>query len=179
MTTPINPAEPFTPFLPSTQNIPEEQDRLNVFLVDNLNLYADVINDKKIGVWVQGRENFDGNKWFYKTTKITRNGYQTFVFIESLPNAGVLTINLTTDPEYPIIGVDEDFVISLNYGTASKPPTIPDNTIAGTGDYFSYMARGDPRITFDMTNKQITITTTVDLSLYSGFLIINYIRDGT
>lgn len=172
----INPDELFTPFLPSTQNIPEDQDRLNVFLIDNLNLYADVINDKKIGTFVQEKENFNGDKYFYKTTKVTRNGYQTIAFIPSFPPTLILT--LTSNPRFPIEGIDFDFVVADVIGSASKPPDEPD-TLTGSGDYFSFMAQGDSRISFTMSNKQIIITTTIDMSKYSGFIKITYIRDGT
>jgi hypothetical protein len=179
MTTPSpatsTPASPFSPFLPGTSSVPEEQDRLKTFLVDKLSVYADVINDKKIGVIGQEVENFDGMKWFYKVTGVTRNGYQSLVYISSLPNTSVLTLTLTSSPGFPIQGIDPDFVISLIYGSASKPCS---KIGAGDGDYFSFMAKGDSRISFTMSDTQIIITTTVDLSAYSGFIVVNYIRNG-
>jgi hypothetical protein len=57
MTSPSNPREIFSPFLPTTYNVPEEQDRLGVFLVDRFANFADVINDKRIGLFVQESEN--------------------------------------------------------------------------------------------------------------------------
>lgn len=181
MTTPSNPGNPdnpFSPFLPTTYNIPEEDDRVDIFLQDTFCSHADVINDKSIGTMIQGRESFDGEKWWYKNTKITRNGYQTFCYIPSLPNNTTLTFTLDeSDPNllYPITGVDPEFVITLSYGTASKPPTSKG---AGDGDYFTFTNRGDVRIQWTMSDNVIVVTTTVDLSAYSGFLVIKYLRNG-
>ena len=72
-----------------------------------------------------------------------------------------------------------EFVVTQVYGSASKPPTDPDNTTAGTGDYFSFYSQGDARISFTMSNKEIVITTTTDMTAYSGFIVITYIREGT
>lgn len=178
MTTPTNPADPFTPFLPSTFNPPEEDDRHDVFLQDTFSGMADVINDKTIGTFVQGRENFNGEKWWYISTKITRNGYQTFAYVPSYPNAGILTLTLT-DPDpnlvFPITGIDPEFVITLTYGTASKPPSAIG---AGDGDYFTFLNQGDTRISWTMSDTTIIITTTVDLTAYSGFIVIKYLRNG-
>ncbi len=40
------------------------------------------------------------------------------------------------------------------------------------------MNRGDPRVTFDMNDLVITITTTLDLTAYDGYIIVEYVRDG-
>jgi hypothetical protein len=179
MTTPGNPADPFSPFLPTTFNPPEEDDRHDIFLQDTFSNFADVINDKSIGTMVVGRENFDGEKWWYKNTKITRNGYQTFCYIPSLPNIGTVVFTLNNpDPNlaYPIDRVNPEFVITMVYGTASRPCSA---IFAGDGDYIMYTNRGDPRIFFDMSDTIITITTTIDMSEYSGFLVIKYLRNGT
>jgi len=175
MTTPTNPYEQFTPFLPTTYNIPEEQDRKDVFLYDRFANFADVINDKKIGVYMQAFETLNGNKWFYKTTGRTRNGYQALAFIPSYPNTGVLTITRATVPQFPIPSINAQFVISDLWGTASKPCTAVG---AGNGNYFSFMPQGDTRISFTMSDTTIVITTTVDLTAYNGFIIVEYIRDG-
>ena len=179
MTIPTNPQEPFSPFLPTTYNIPEEEDRSRTFLVDRFSYFADVINDKKIGLYIQNAETFNGEKWFYDTTKILRNGYQAIARIPSFPNATTLTLTLDSNPAFPITNINPQFVVSHVWGSASKPSTDPDNTIAGTGDYFSFMAQGDSRISFTMSNKQIIITTTVDLTAYQGFIVIEFIRNGT
>jgi len=171
-----NPSELFTPFLESSFNIPEEQDRLNTFLVDRFSNFADVINDKKIGTYVTGIENFNGEKWWYKSTQITRNGYQTFAYIASYPNAGVLTLTLTTNPAFPINGIDPNFVITNLWGTASKPPTSKGSE---DGDYFAFYTEGNSNITFTMSDTQIVITTTIDMTAYSGFIVIEYLRVGT
>lgn len=176
MTAPSNPSELFSPFLPTTYNIPEEEDRIEVFLEDTFAQVSDVVNDKTIGTFVESAQNFSGEKWWYKNPKITRNGYQVIAWIESFPNAGVMTLDAESDPPYPIQDVNPEFVITELYGTASLPPT---STGAGDGDFFKYNNRGDPRIFFDMSDTQITITTTVDLSSYSGFIVIKYLRAGT
>jgi len=175
MTTPTSPMEPFTPFLPTTVNFPEEEDRIRVFLIDKFANYADVINDKKIGVYLQAAETLNGNKFFYDTTSKTRNGYQALARIPTYPNAGVLVLTRTSNPQYPIGDINSQFVISHIWGSASKPCT---SVGAGDGDYFSFMNQGDSRISFTMTDTTITITTTTNLSAYSGFIFIEYIRDG-
>lgn len=175
MTIPGNPSELFTPFLPTTFNVPEEEDRLKVFLVDRFANYADVINDKKIGIYSQASENFNGNKFFYKTTKVTRNGYQAIAFIPSLPNATTLTLTLSSTPTYPVPNINNEFVITNLWGTASLPPT---STGAGDGDFFKYNNQGDSRISFTMSDIVIVITSTINLSAYSGFIVVEYLRNG-
>jgi len=171
-----NPMELFSPFLATTYNIPEEDDRLKTYLVDRFSSFADVINDKKIGVYSQAAENLNGNKVFYDTTRTTRNGYQTLARINPFPNAGILVLTLTSDPQFPIQDVNPEFVITDMWGTANKPCS---STGAGDGDYFSFMPQGDTRIRFSMSDIQITITTTVDLSAYNGFIFIEYLRNGS
>ena len=182
MTTPTNPIEPFSPFLPAFVNIPTEEERVRTFLQEKLSAHADVINDKKIGAYTQQAESFNGEKWVYDTTKKVRNGYQTLARIPQYPNAGTITLSLPNVPvtptnfqTYPLTDVNPQFVISLTYGTASRPCSAVG---VGDGDYFTFMNRGDPRVTFDMSNILITITTTIDLTKYSGFIVIHYIRDG-
>ena len=144
MTTPTNPQENFTPFLPTTVNFPEEQDRLKVFLVDLFSKYADVINDKKIGVYVEETPVLNGNKHWYANTKITRNGYQSFVFINGLPNTGVLVIDANSDPAFPIDDIQPEFLMWHLWGTASKPPSAFN---AGDADFF--LAGDLVKMTFD------------------------------
>lgn len=161
-----NPIEIFTPFLPSTYNIPEDEDREKVFLVDTFSNFADVINDKKIGAYTQSAESFNGEKWGYDTTKKIRNGYQIVVRIKSFVNESITL---------PITNVNPEFVISLVYGSASLPCT---SVGAGDGDYFSFMAQGDARISFTMSDTAINITTDGSRASYNGFIVIHYIRDG-
>lgn len=175
MTTPTNPIEPFTPFLPSTYNLPEEDDRFRTWLGEKFSQQSDVINDKRIGVVSQSAENFSGGKLFYRTTQITRNEYQTLVYIPSLPNATTQTIGLTGTPLYPIANVNPELVVTNLYGTASLPPT---SVGAGDGDYFSFMTEGNSQISFTMSDTQIVIVTLVDLSAYIGLIFINYVRNG-
>lgn len=179
MTAPSNPSELFSPFLPTTYNIPEEEDRVDVFLQDTFAQVSDVVNDKTIGTFVQSAQNFSGEKWWYKNPKITRNGYQVISWIESFPNAGTMTLDAESDPPYPILDVQPEFVVTHVWGSASLPCDSPDNTVAGTGDYFSFYGEGNSKINFTMSNKQIVITTTVDMSGYSGFIVIQYLRNGT
>src|SRR5665213_1612085 len=105
MSTP-DPSNLFTPFLPTTYNVPEEQDRLRTFLVDRFSNFADVINDKKIGVYVQTTEILNGESWFYKTTSKVRNGYQAIAYIPSFPVSGVLTLTLQSNPQFPIPNIN-------------------------------------------------------------------------
>lgn len=174
MTTP-NPSEPFTPFLPSTFTVPEEEDRLTTWLGEKFSQFSDVINDKKLGTISQAVETYNGESWAYKINGINRAGYQTIAYIPSLPNTTTLTIGLTGTPQYPIAKVNNQLVITQLYGTASKPPS---STGAGDADYFAYMTKGDSRISFTMSDVSITITTTTDLSAYSGFIVVNYLRNG-
>jgi len=176
MTIPTNPMEPFSPFLATTFNIPIDEDTFNNFLQDEFSRHADVINDKKIGTYIEETPTLNGNKHWYANTKVTRNGYQSFVFINGLPNTGVLVINAATTPAYPINDVQPEFLMWHLWGTASKPPTAQG---AGDGDFFSFFNQGDPRITFVFTDTTITITTTIDLSAYYCFIVCEFIRAGT
>lgn len=173
---PTNPINPFSPFLPTTYNIPEDEERLKTYLNENYARFADVINDKKIGAYTQATTHQNGEDWIYSTTKKVRNGFQAISYIPSYPNAGVLVLTRATIPQYPVENINEQFVISLSYGTASRPPTAVG---AGNGDFITFMNRGDPRIFYDMSDTTITITTTVDLRAYSGFIVVHFIRDGT
>jgi hypothetical protein len=167
MTTPTNPIEPFSPFLPSTYNIPEEDDRLKEYLGSTFSDFSDVVNDKKIGAFTQDAENLNGEKWIYDTTKKVRNGYQAIARIKSFISETI---------PMPIGNINPQFVISHVWGSASKPCSAVG---IGDGDYFSFMNRGDLRIFFDMSDISITITTDGARAAYSGFIVIEYIRDGS
>jgi hypothetical protein len=171
MTAPTNPQNPFTPFLPSTYNVPEEDDRWKEWLGSNLSDLSDVINDKKIGSYFQNFEVFNGEEWAYNTTKKIRNGYQFILRVESYPNTGSLTITL------PIV-VNEQFVVTHVWGSASRPVVYVNGVRTTPGDYFSFFSEGDSRITFIMTDLDVTITTTADMTAYSGFIIVEYLKDG-
>ncbi len=175
MSTPQNPQEFFSPFLPATYSVPEEEDRRKTFLVDNLSKISDVVNDKKIGLYRQGVSNFNGNTFWYDSTKKVRNGYSALARISSFPNAGVLTLTLTSNQVYPINNFGPQFVVSHVWGSASRPCS---SVGANDGDYFSFMAQGDSRVSFTMSDTELIITTTVDLSDYQGFIIIEFIKDG-
>lgn len=170
-----NPSELFSPFLPDTFTVPEEDERLQTFLVDKLSEFSSVINDKTIGVYTQQTEAFNGEKWIYDTTKKVRNGYQSIARITSFPNNTTLTLTLTSTPQFPIPGINPQFVIKSAWGSASKPCSAIG---AGDGDYFSFYSQGNAKISFMMSDTTIVITTTVDMRAYSGFIIIEYIRDG-
>ena len=175
MTTPSNPQAPFTPFLPAFIQIPEDQERLRTFLQEKLSQHADVVNDKKIGAYTQQAESLNGEKWTYDTTKKVRNGYQVIARIPAFPNTGVLTLTLTSTPQYPLTDVNPQFAVTNIWGSASKPCSAVG---AGDGDYFSFYSEGNSKVSFTMSDIQIVITTTVNLSAYSGFIVIEYLRDG-
>lgn len=175
MTNTTETTELFTPFLPSTFNLPEEDDRLKEFLGSTLSDFSDIVNDKKIGTYVQATPQQNGEDWSYFTTNKVRNGFQSIAYIPSYPNAGVLVLTRDSLPQYPIDDINQQFVISMSYGTASKPCS---SVGAGDGDYFTFMNRGDSRISYDMSDTTITITSTVDLTEYSGFIVVHFIRDG-
>jgi len=168
MTTPSNPQNDFSPFLPSTYNVPEEQDRWSDFVGKTFSEVSDVVNDKVIGMFVQDSSTFNGHKFFYDTTKKLRNGFRFLLRVVSYPNTGVLAIPL------PII-VNPQFVVSQVWGSASQPCSAIG---AGDGDYFSFYSEGNSRITFTMTDLAVTITTTANMTAYSGFIICDYVKDG-
>lgn len=162
----MNPSELFSPFLPSTFTVPEEEDRRRTFLVDKLSLISDIVNDKKIGLYLQDAEAFNGEKWFYDTTKKTRNGYQAIARITSF---------VTGDIPMPIPNINEQFVITLSYGSASKPCSAVG---ASDGDYFSFFSEGNTNIQFTMSDTIIHITAAGPMADYSGFIVIHYLRSG-
>lgn len=166
MTIPTNPQEPFSPFLPTTVNYPKEQDRLPSFLEENLANYADVINDKKIGIYMDQAETFNGEKWFYISTTNTRNGYQAIAYIPSF---------ITQTIPLPIENVNPQFIVTDVWGSASKPCSAVG---AGDGDYFSFYSQGDARIQFSMSDTSIIINTDAARAAYSGFIIVEYLRNG-
>lgn len=167
MTTPNDrPRELFSPFLPTTFNIPEEDDRLKTYLNENLANFADVVNDKKIGAYTEDTISQNGNKFAYDTTKKIRNGFQVIARVKSFINQVI---------PLPIQDVNPQFIVSLVYGSASLPCTAVG---AGDGDYFSFMSAGDPRISFTMNDLNITIVTDGARASYSGFIVIEFIRDG-
>ena len=169
MTTPTNPQNDFTPFLPTTVNYPEEEERLKTFLVDLFSSYADVINDKTIGAYTQSAESFNGQKWSYDTTRKIRNGFQWVARVTQYPNTGVLVLPSPSN-------INPQFRVTHVWGSASKPCTAVG---AGDGEYFSFYSEGNSRITFIMTDLTITITTTADMPAFDGYIIIEYVRDGS
>lgn len=167
MTAPTNPNDHnlFSPFLEATFSIPVEQDRMSAYLNDKLSDITDVVNDKLIGSFTQNVQNFSGGKWIYDTTRKVRNGYQTIFRVTSFVPQ-VITIPFPINPQ---------FIISEVFGSASKPCSAVG---AGDGDYFSFMAQGDARIQFTMSDTQITITTNGTTAAYQGFIVLFYIHDG-
>lgn len=167
MTSPTsNPMEPFTPFLPTTFNIPLNDENKIVFFSNTLANFADVINDKKIGAYVQSTTTLNGNKFSYDTTRKIRNGYQFIARVTAYPSAGVLVLPVPAE-------LNEQFVVFQVWGSASKPKTT-----AGTGDYFSFFGEGNSKITFTFTDQAITVTTTGLGVGYSGFICVDFIADG-
>lgn len=163
---PINPSELFSPFLPSTYNVPEEDDRLKEWLGSNLSDVSDVVNDKKIGAYTQSAESFNGEKWIYDTTKKVRNGYQSILRVPSFVSGSY---------PMPIPNINSQFIITHTWGSASKPCS---SVGSGDGDYFSFMNEGNSNIQFTMTDLFINITATGPMANYSGFIVIEYLRDG-
>ncbi len=162
---PTNPSELFSPFLPATYNIPEDESKLREFLNERLSAISDVSNDKMIGSFTQNTQDFSGAKFIYDTTKKVRNGYQTLIRVLSfIPQ--VITLPFQINPQ---------FIISEVYGSASLPCSAIG---AGDGVYFSFMSQGDARIQFQMTDTTITITTNGTTAAYQGFIIISFIHDG-
>lgn len=157
-----------SPFLPSTYNVPDEETSRIEWFGLTLSEITDVLNDKVIGIYVDNVENFNGNKFYYDSVRKARDGYRFILRIKSYPNTGVLVIPL------PVI-VNPQFAISQVYGSASKPCSAIG---AGDGEYFSYYSEGNTRISFVMTDKEITITTTADMTAYSGFIVVDNIKDG-
>lgn len=162
---PTNPSELFSPFLPATYNIPEDEDKLREFLNERLSAISDVSNDKMIGSFTQNTQDFSGAKFIYDTTKKVRNGYQALIRVSSFISQ-VITIPFQVSPQ---------FIISEVYGSASLPCSAIG---AGDGVYFSFMSQGDARIQFQMTDMTITITTNGTTAAYQGFIIISFIHDG-
>jgi hypothetical protein len=155
-----------TQFLASSYNIPEEDDRKKVYLQDNLTLISDTVNDRKIGTYIQGIPSYSGEKWNYDIVRKIRTGYQIFARITSFVPQTI---------PMPVFNVNPQFVVTLVYGTAN----LPCSSIgAGDGDYFSFMAQGDVRIQFTVSDTQIAITTDGLRAAYSGFIILQYILDG-
>ena len=168
MTAPQNPSNLFTPFIPSTFNVPEESDRLKSWLGEKLSQITDVVNEKKIGVYSENTENFNGELWIYDTTDKIRNGFQTVLRIESFV-AGVSTYPL------PILDVNPQFIVTKVWGSASKPCSA---TGVGDGDYFSFFSEGNANIQFTMSDKEIVLTATAPMVNYTGFIVIEFLRDG-
>lgn len=174
---PTNPSNLFTPFIEATYNIPEEDDQGKVYLNDKLSGISNVVNDKKIGLYVQDAENFNGEKWVYLTTKKVRNGYQVIAYVPSFINQVI---------RVPIDNINEQLIITHTWGSASLPTTALG---AGTGDYFSFMPMGDTRISYTLTDVtvtiptdepgfEITITTDAGRAAYSGFIVVEFLHDG-
>lgn len=164
--TSVNPNSRYSPFLPTTYDFPKEDDGVSYFVCDNFARFADVINDKTIGSYTDASESLNGEKWSYDTTRKIRNGFQVILRVTSfIPQ----TINL------PMPNINQQFVVSLIYGSASLPCTSAG---AGDGDYFSFMSQGDTRIQFTMTDLAVNITTDGMRASYQGFIVIQYIRDG-
>lgn len=161
--------ESFTPFLSPSVVIPEEEDRKEVFLQDQFTNMVYSLNAKTIGVY-QPVENLSGEVWQYGTTsadvKKVRNGYKIISFVPSFTNGLAIT--------QPIQNIDPNFIMTLCWGTASLPKTATP----GSGDYFSFMAQGDSRIQFTISDTTINITTDGARAAYHGFIVQQYIRTG-
>lgn len=163
--TPGNPQNLFSPFLPSTFNLPEKEDRHVEWLGTTFSSLSDVINDKKIGTY-RPAETFNGEVWQYDTTKKVRNGYQAIIRFNSFVSG---TYSL------PISNVNPQFIVTHVWGSASLPCTAVG---VGDGRYFSFFGEGNADIQFVMTDISIILTATAPMANYQGFIIIEYLRDG-
>jgi len=168
MTIPTNPSELFTPFLPSTYNLPEENDRWADFLGKTFSEVSDVVNDKIIGCMTQNVSSQNGRKLIFDTTRKVRNGSQYMARVVDYPAGGVLVLPMPPN-------INPQWVIYQVWGSASKPPTALN---AGDGDFFSFYNEGSSKITFTMTDLNITITTVGLGTGYSGFIFLDFIPDG-
>lgn len=166
MTTPTNPSELFSPFLPAFVIIPDDNERLRTFLQEKFSAISDVVNDKMIGAFTQNAQEFSGAKWSYDTTKKVRSGFQTVARITSWISQTI---------PMPIGDIGPQWVASQIYATANLPCTAIG---ANDGDYFSFYGAGNPHIQFTVSDTQIVITTDGSTAAYSGFIVISYIRDG-
>ncbi len=159
--------QPFSPFLPTTQNIPQEEESFNYFLNDQFARLADVINDKTIGIFSTSEQQ-NGEKWLYGSTTVQvkkiRNGLQTIIFIPSL---------ITESIPNPVQNIDDNFIMTFAYGTASRLKT---STV--TGSYFSFMGDGDSRVQLDITDTFVNIATNGTVSAYQAFIVMEYIKSG-
>jgi hypothetical protein len=72
----------------------------------------------------------------------------------------------------PIQNNNSNFLMTLCYGTASKPQTT-----AGTGDYFSFMNQGNSLITFTVSDTLLTITADASLAAYKGVFVFEYLKN--
>jgi hypothetical protein len=158
-------SELFTPFLPSTYNMPEENDRWKEFLGKTFSEFSDVINDKKIGTYLPV-ESLNGEEWGYDTTTKIRNGYQAILRFKSF---------ITGTYPLPIQNITPQFIITHVWGSASLPCSA---TGAGDGRYFSFFGEGNADIQFTMTDTEIILTASGPMADYQGFIVIEYLRDG-
>lgn len=165
MTTPSNVQNSFTPFLPSTYNLPEEDDRFREWLGTTLSSISDVVNDKKIGSY-QPSEVLNGELWIYDTTQKVRNGYQFILRFTSFVSG--------TYP-LPITNVNPQLIVTHVWGSASLPCTAVG---AGDGRYFSFYGQGNADIQFVMTDTSIILTASAPMANYQGFIVVEYLRDG-
>jgi hypothetical protein len=166
MTNPISHNNIIPPFLPAFYSIPEEEDRRLEWLSSTFSEVSDCVNDKKIGAYTQSAESFNGEKWIFDSTRKLRNGYQTILRIPSFVSG--------TYP-LPIGNINPQFIITHVWGSASLPCSAVG---AGDGRYFSFFGEGNTDIQFTMSDTQIVLTASGPMVNYSGFIVIEYLRDG-
>ena len=159
----------FSPFLPTTQNIPKDEKSFDYFLNDQFALIADAVNLKTIGIFSTAEQQ-NGENWYYGSTTIqvqkTRNGLQTVLFIPSLVSGPIPN---------PVQNIDGNFIMTEVYGTASK---LASAIGAGDGDYFTFVNEGNSHVSFTVSDTTITITTDGSLSAYQAFIVQKYIKSG-
>lgn len=155
------------PFLPTEIQPPEEEDRFKVFLIDTLQKIIDVINDKTIGIYLP-TEVYNGQNWNYiNPNNPDKFGYRVIFYM-----ASIVTGTFAIPAIVPIQNNNANFLMTLCYGTASKPQTTP-----GSGDYFSFMNQGNPLITFTVSDNMLTITADASLAAYKGVFVFEYLKN--
>ena len=162
-------SELYTPFLPTTQNIPEGEESQKFFFNDQFASMADAINTKTIGIY-SAAEQQNGEQWLYGNTKAmvqrVRNGLQTILFIPSLVSESIPN---------PVQNIDQNFIMTEVFATATLPATAKG---AGDGNYFTFNCQGDSRVSFTVSDTTIAITTNGTLAGYQAFIVQKYIKSG-
>lgn len=165
--------ESTTPFISPNVQVPIEEDRRRVFLIDTFTSVIDSLNAKEIGIYYP-QEVLNGEEWFMPNNpKKQRDGYRTVVPFPALPNITTLTL------PHNIPNIEIGFTITHLYCTASNFATNPGAPRVNRGDYFQIAGDGDSRLKLYMDNVNVYLTSTIDLSAYTGIVVIEYVKEAT